>query len=132
MPFYETKINRYFLMSVSGLLMLMFVFVLSGCGAGAAVDAEKTVPTQTYTKPSKEEIKKKLTTLQYYVTQLDGTEPPFLNEYDKNYAPGLYVDIVTGEPLFSSRDKFDSGTGWPSSPSLSLLMLLSQNQTEVS
>ena len=73
-----------------------------------------TVPPQSYTRPSQDEIKKKLTPLQYKATQLDGTEPPFRNEYDKNYAAGLYVDIVTGEPLFSSRDKFDSGTGWPS------------------
>lgn len=79
------------------------------------MDAENmSVPPRSYTRPSQDEIKKKLTPLQYNATQLNGTEPPFLNEYDKNYAAGLYVDIVTGEPLFSSRDKFDSGTGWPS------------------
>ena len=60
------------------------------------------------------ELKEKLTPLQYKVTQEEGTEPPFDNEYDKNYLPGIYVDIVSGEPLFSSRDKYDSGTGWPS------------------
>ena len=65
-------------------------------------------------KPSDAELKKKLTPLQYEVTQKDGTEPPFRNEYWNNKAPGIYVDVVSGEPLFSSLDKFDSGTGWPS------------------
>jgi peptide methionine sulfoxide reductase msrA/msrB len=67
-----------------------------------------------YMKPSKEEIKKKLTPLQYQVTQKDGTERAFDNEYWDNKKDGIYVDIVSGEPLFSSKDKFKSGTGWPS------------------
>ncbi len=67
-----------------------------------------------YIKPSEDVLKNKLTAMQYKVTQKDGTEPPFNNEYWNNKKEGIYVDIVTGEPLFSSRDKFDSGTGWPS------------------
>ncbi len=69
---------------------------------------------KTYTKPSQTEIKSTLTELQYYVTQEEGTETPFKNEYWDNKESGIYVDIVTGEPLFSSTDKYKSGTGWPS------------------
>jgi methionine-R-sulfoxide reductase len=65
-------------------------------------------------KSSDEELKKKLTPEQYYVTQQCGTEPAFHNAYWNNHADGIYVDVITGVPLFSSKDKFDSGTGWPS------------------
>ena len=68
----------------------------------------------SYKKPSDEELKKRLTPDQYQVTQHEATEPPFRNEYWDNHEPGIYVDVVSGEPLFSSTDKFDSGTGWPS------------------
>lgn len=67
-----------------------------------------------YTKPSDEELRKRLTPEQYEVTQHEGTEPPFRNAYWNNKAHGIYVDVVSGEPLFSSLDKYDSGTGWPS------------------
>lgn len=66
-----------------------------------------------YEKKSKEELKKVLTKEQYWVTQENGTERPYINEYDNNFEEGIYVDITTGEPLFSSDDKFNSGCGWP-------------------
>src|SRR5438046_1596370 len=65
-----------------------------------------------YKKPADAELKKKLTPIQYEVTQHEGTEPPFQNAYWDNHNPGIYVDVVSGEALFSSLDKYDSGTGW--------------------
>lgn len=70
--------------------------------------------TTGYSRPADEELRRKLTPMQYEVTQKSATEPPFKNEFWNNKEPGLYVDIVTGEPLFTSLDKFDSGCGWPS------------------
>ncbi|MUK68289.1 peptide-methionine (R)-S-oxide reductase MsrB [Aliivibrio fischeri] len=75
---------------------------------------EMAANVKPYSKPSKSQIKKSLTELQYYVTQEEGTERPFDNTYWDNKAEGIYVDIVSGEPLFSSTDKYKSGTGWPS------------------
>tara|TARA_B100001123_G_scaffold437219_1_gene568978 strand:+ start:1811 stop:2305 length:495 start_codon:yes stop_codon:yes gene_type:complete len=74
--------------------------------------AEPTKEAET--DPAKAARLKELTPLQYRVTQREGTEPPFRNEYWDNKKPGIYVDIVSGEPLFSSKDKYRSGTGWPS------------------
>ena len=89
------------------------------CNSGRCEYIEQKWGTQTstfedYQKPSDEVLREKLTSLQYHVTQENGTEPPFNNEYWDNKQAGIYVDVVSGEPLFSSLDKFDSGTGWPS------------------
>lgn len=70
--------------------------------------------TKNYKKPSDAELRQKLTPEQYQVTQHEGTEPAFRNAYWDNKQEGIYVDVVSGEPLFSSLDKYDSGTGWPS------------------
>jgi peptide methionine sulfoxide reductase msrA/msrB len=79
------------------------------------VETASTAATPTeYRKPADEELRQRLTPLQYEVTQKEGTEPAFRNDYWDKHEDGIYVDIVSGEPLFSSRDKFDSGTGWPS------------------
>lgn len=71
------------------------------------------IDTQKYVRPSEAEIKANLSDEQYYVTQQNGTERPFSHEYDHQFERGIYVDIVSGEPLFSSSDKYDSGCGWP-------------------
>jgi methionine-R-sulfoxide reductase len=68
----------------------------------------------TFRKPGDQELRKRLSPIQYQVTQHEGTEAPFRNEYWDNHKHGIYVDVVSGEPLFSSLDKYDSGTGWPS------------------
>lgn len=83
-------------------------------GSGRDQFLKKIWGKEKQEKPSMSELKNKLTPMQYKVTQEDGTEPPFSNEYWNNKKAGIYVDIVSGEPLFSSTDKFDSGTGWPS------------------
>nr|GBO95116.1 peptide methionine sulfoxide reductase MsrB [Nitratidesulfovibrio sp. HK-II] len=71
-------------------------------------------PWQRFSKPKAEELRARLTPMQYEVTQMEGTEPAFRNEYWDEKRPGIYVDVVSGEPLFLSSDKYDSGTGWPS------------------
>jgi peptide-methionine (R)-S-oxide reductase len=73
-----------------------------------------TSANNSYNKPSAEQLKQMLTPVQYRVTQQNGTEPPDTGEYLDNKEPGIYVDIVSGEPLFASSDKYDSGCGWPS------------------
>ena len=85
--------------------------------ASGSASAEGSAPprwTGTFQKPSDADLKKRLTPLQYNVTQHDATERAFANTYWNNKKPGIYVDIVSGEPLFSSKEMFDSGTGWPS------------------
>jgi peptide methionine sulfoxide reductase msrA/msrB len=108
--------NKWFL-----LLALLPAFWL-GCETGSAQPKPSAAPKPTaaspaagsYKKPSVDELKKTLTPEQFDVTQHSATERPFHNAYWDNHAPGIYVDIVSGEPLFSSQDKYDSGTGWPS------------------
>jgi peptide-methionine (R)-S-oxide reductase len=85
----------------------------------AGAQTRSTTPTRgqdmsSFKKPTDAELKQKLSPLQYQVTQQEGTERPFQNEYWNNHEAGIYVDVVSGEPLFSSLDKFESGTGWPS------------------
>jgi methionine-R-sulfoxide reductase len=121
------KMN-YLIPILVGILLLAFI-ALPACSqkpeqtavktaaeTAPAVSAEDTAndPWRTYVKPSKEELKKKLTPMQYKVTQEEGTEPPYKNEYTDNKKEGIYVDIISGEALYSSTDKYDSGTGWPS------------------
>jgi peptide-methionine (R)-S-oxide reductase len=86
----------------------------AGSSAPAHRPAAQERPVSSYQKPSDEQLRKRLTQQQYDVTQREGTEPPFRNAYWNEHRAGLYVDVVSGEPLFSSLDKFDSGTGWPS------------------
>jgi methionine-R-sulfoxide reductase len=88
--------------------------VLLAASAEAQGEQRPATPRKVFVKPSDAEIKRKLTPLQYAVTQREATETPFRNIYWDNHEPGIYVDIVSGEPLFSSLDKYDSGTGWPS------------------
>jgi peptide methionine sulfoxide reductase msrA/msrB len=82
--------------------------------AVAAPEPPRPASAQTYTLPPKAELQSRLTPIQFDVTQNAATEPPFRNAYWDNHQAGIYVDIATGEPLFSSTDKFESGTGWPS------------------
>ena len=106
-------------------LLGITVAVLLAAGVVAMVRRAKAVPAaavstfepgtmKDFKKPEPAQLKKKLSAEQFAVTQQCGTEPPFRNAYWDNHKPGIYVDVVSGEPLFSSLDKFDSGTGWPS------------------
>jgi peptide methionine sulfoxide reductase msrA/msrB len=98
----------------SVLLLVCLSYCLAVLFSQKSFAQESITDPRVYIKPSPAEIKTKLTPEQYAVTQQAGTESPFKNAYYNHKEPGLYVDIVTGEPLFSSLDKFDSGTGWPS------------------
>jgi methionine-R-sulfoxide reductase len=92
-------------------LVLVFGGVVRSAVAQDRVKGRTAMPAK---KPSDAELQRALTPLQYDVTQHDATEPAFRNEFWDNHRPGIYVDVVSGEPLFSSLDKFESGTGWPS------------------
>jgi methionine-R-sulfoxide reductase len=94
-----------------GAAALVAVAFALGCAPAGAGDETRPASPD---RPSDAELRERLTRIQYAVTQEDSTEPPFRNEYWDNHAPGIYVDVVSGEPLFSSLDKFESGTGWPS------------------
>ena len=92
-------------------MKVLWVLVLALAGG---LDHADSAPWKEFKKPMKQDLEKKLSKKQFSVTQEEGTEPPFKNEYWDNKAEGIYVDIVSGEPLFSSKHKYDSGTGWPS------------------
>lgn len=95
------------------LLISAFNFCLASCNSNKGIN-KMNDKSELYLKPAVDQLEKTLTTEQFNITQQCGTEPPFNNAYWNNHAPGIYVDVVSGEALFSSKDKFDSGTGWPS------------------
>jgi methionine-R-sulfoxide reductase len=92
----------------------VLVALAGGVARAGAQTRPQTWDSMTFHKPDDKTLRKNLTPLQYQVTQHEGTERPFNNEYWDNHEPGIYVDVVSGEPLFSSLDKYDSKTGWPS------------------
>lgn len=124
--------GAYIPMNLKGIILLTGGILILGSavfftyGSGEVVDtntaSSSTAATTNatsqrfsgFTRPSEEDLRKKLTPLQFKVTQEDATEPPFKNKYWDNKREGIYVDVVSGEPLFSSTDKYKSGTGWPS------------------
>ena len=95
-------------------VFLLLAAAQVGAAQGMARDTTKGWHAMQFKKPSDADLRQTLTREQYQVTQHEATEAPFHNEFWDNHHPGIYVDVVSGEPLFSSLDKFDSGTGWPS------------------
>ena len=112
-----TRMARDTRISFAALTTALAALLIAGVAHAqttAVASAPLPAPRPAWVKPSDAELRKKLTPLQYAVTQRAATETPFRNVYWDNHEPGIYVDIVSGEPLFSSLDKYDSGTGWPS------------------
>jgi peptide methionine sulfoxide reductase msrA/msrB len=101
-------------LTATALLMTLATACRADPASVPPLERTAAMSTGKYAKPSDPELKQRLTPLAYEVTQHEATERPFSNEFWNNHAEGLYVDVVTGEPLFSSLDKFESGTGWPS------------------
>jgi methionine-R-sulfoxide reductase len=111
----KDNIQGSLLTVLCGILIPVLLVLLSGCQPvdNAGADPGR-MEADTGEDNEMDELRKRLSDLQFAVTQQDATEPPFNNEYWDNKEEGIYVDIVSGEPLFSSVDKFDSGSGWPS------------------
>jgi len=109
---YTHRSRKTLWIGLAGTLVVIVGSILFGYAQTQKKEAEKMNPTKEV--PAEAELRSKLTKDQYHVTRECGTETPFHNAYWDNHRPGIYVDIITGEPLFSSLDKFDSGTGWPS------------------
>lgn len=101
------KMHQSILKIIPRVILVLFIFT-------GAVQPSFAWDENGYVKPDETTLEKQLTPLQYYVTQEDGTEKPFDNLYWNEQRDGIYVDVISGEPLFSSRDKYKSGTGWPS------------------
>lgn len=101
------KMHQSMLTIIPRVILVLFIFT-------GAVQPSFAWDENGYVKPDETTLEKQLTPLQYYVTQEDGTEKPFENLYWNEQRDGIYVDVISGEPLFSSRDKYKSGTGWPS------------------
>ena len=110
----RTPVSVILAAAAAAILSLLLVAGSAQAQDRQAAPAPAVAQRKVFVKPSDSELRKKLTPLQYNVTQREDTETPYRNVYWDNHEPGIYVDIVSGEPLFSSLDKYDSGTGWPS------------------
>jgi peptide methionine sulfoxide reductase msrA/msrB len=115
-PSFRTPVSRTTVLMVVACAVALIGATRRSRSASNGMDPrlEVVMSHKKYSKPAAAELRRVLTPIQYEITQNAGTEPPFRNPFYDNHQPGLYVDVATGEPLFSSTDKFDSGTGWPS------------------